>query len=64
MSKIVSLFVYWWHLFRLQIKAGAVWGVTETGTMKDWAAEVRATPLKYELEKLEQERIAITGKGF
>jgi hypothetical protein len=52
---------YYWRFLRLVIRAGAVWGV-RTDSVAEWREQVRATPLKYELEALEEERAGIVGK--
>jgi hypothetical protein len=55
---------YFRDMFRLIIKAGLVWGVKDFRSMSEWAELVRQTPLRYEVDRLEQERIAIIGRTW
>lgn len=52
-------------MFRLVLKAGLIWNVKDRfGSMREWADAVRQTPLRYEVDRLENERIALSGKGW
>lgn len=56
---------YWRDMFRLVLKAGLIWNVKDRfGSMREWADAVRQTPLRYEVDRLENERIALSGKGW
>lgn len=62
---MIRRYRYWRDMFRLVLKAGLVWNVKDRfGSMGEWADAVRQTPLRYEVDRLENERIALSGKGW
>lgn len=62
--KPIRVLMYFVHLLRLVVHAGLTWNIMSCNSMAEWAQDVRATPLWPEVDKLEQERISVFGKGF
>jgi hypothetical protein len=59
-----QLLRYYLDFLRLVIHAGTVWGITVSSSVDDWAAEVLASPLKYELIALNDRRVKVCGTAF